>query len=345
MKAYQVRTRAERLVAWRQGFTLIELLVVVAIIALLIGILLPSLGAARDSAKRVKTKASMKGIGDCLELFAGENDKEERGQRYPSSTAGDDPTENGNSTGEDTDLFGAQWVVRYLMGKKMDGYVARDNVPRVYWGNEAGEEQLGWYDNPGDANFPPDRDQPFPRSGPYLTTDAVKTKLTGKLRGAPSDLSEVTANSPVIIDEYERPILYYAARTRQAAKTNANIATSGGATYDGIYNFGDNVLFTGGKLSSPTGIAEFETWDFGSGTNKKLEFPADWERSDPPDWPVVILEHPMSFPHYIMNRHVFDSTDHGEGGSVIPCRKDSYLLITPGKDGQFGTQDDVTNFQ
>jgi prepilin-type N-terminal cleavage/methylation domain-containing protein/prepilin-type processing-associated H-X9-DG protein len=54
----------------RKGFTLIELLVVVAIIALLISILLPSLARARELSKRAVCAANVRGIGQSCKVYS-----------------------------------------------------------------------------------------------------------------------------------------------------------------------------------------------------------------------------------------------------------------------------------
>ncbi|MEO1584322.1 MAG: prepilin-type N-terminal cleavage/methylation domain-containing protein [Planctomycetota bacterium] len=55
------------------GFTLIELLVVIAIIALLIGILLPALGKARESGRKLASSSNQRQIVAAMTTFAGDN--------------------------------------------------------------------------------------------------------------------------------------------------------------------------------------------------------------------------------------------------------------------------------
>ncbi len=65
----------------RLCFTLIELLVVVAIIAMLIAILIPSLGKARDQAKATVCLSNLRQMGLSLTLYAADFQ-----ERFPSSS-------------------------------------------------------------------------------------------------------------------------------------------------------------------------------------------------------------------------------------------------------------------
>jgi prepilin-type N-terminal cleavage/methylation domain-containing protein len=77
----------------RKAFTIIELLVVVSIIALLVGILLPAIGRARDQAKLTFSFANLKNLGVAHASYAAEwNDRQltlidDNLGRYGSSSA------------------------------------------------------------------------------------------------------------------------------------------------------------------------------------------------------------------------------------------------------------------
>jgi prepilin-type N-terminal cleavage/methylation domain-containing protein/prepilin-type processing-associated H-X9-DG protein len=66
---------------YKSAFTLIELLVVIAIIALLLSIIGPSLRRAKEAAMRITCMTNLKGLSQCMLIYANENDS-----RVPSSS-------------------------------------------------------------------------------------------------------------------------------------------------------------------------------------------------------------------------------------------------------------------
>ncbi|MHC4158360.1 MAG: type II secretion system protein [Planctomycetota bacterium] len=60
----------------RKGFTLVELLVVIAVIALLMGLLMPALARVRQIAHRLICGANQSGVGKSMLLYAQDHDEE-----------------------------------------------------------------------------------------------------------------------------------------------------------------------------------------------------------------------------------------------------------------------------
>ncbi|MBB6431261.1 DUF1559 family PulG-like putative transporter [Algisphaera agarilytica] len=103
MKLHQPQTRS--------AFTLIELLVVISIIALLIGILLPALGAARSSARDMACLSNLRQIGVGLYAYAQDHDELLPVSFYGGGAAGDQESD---------------WVVQvsaYISGDAANTYV------------------------------------------------------------------------------------------------------------------------------------------------------------------------------------------------------------------------------
>ena len=75
-----------------RAFTLVELLVVIGIIALLISILIPALGRARDQAQRAKCMANLKTLTEAWVQYANDHKgRLVRAETYPANPGARDP--------------------------------------------------------------------------------------------------------------------------------------------------------------------------------------------------------------------------------------------------------------
>ena len=87
----------------KKGFTLIELLVVMVIIALLVGLLLPALGRAREEARRTQCRSNLRQVGLAMIIYS--NDNKGWGPAHYGSYTGDIDISTSPATNDDLYRF------------------------------------------------------------------------------------------------------------------------------------------------------------------------------------------------------------------------------------------------
>ena len=292
----------------KTGLTIIELLIVLGIIAILVGLLVPSLSVVRKMAKETKQKAQLSTIELALAAF-----KNDDGDYPPSNTPL--PTSPGS------DYCGSQKLAEALLGWDLLGF-----HPKSAWRADG----LDAVDGPGtydpaqtrDNNADTIPDTFDERKGPYLELATIGAFRLGNISiskpGMFADTDPLAPDTFVICDVFGTkkismpngtmvkagaPILYYKANT------------SGKQILD-IYNMADNdslvfVKEQADRIKDPPGPGE--------------TLPRNQLAST-----ITFFENYIADPKITARRW--------------PYRPDSYLLISAGADGLYGTPDDICNF-
>ena len=147
------------------------------------------------------------------------------------------------------------------------------------------------------------------------------------------------------VDEFKRPILYY--RARSAAKLMISIPN--GAV--GVYDHRDNALLTGGTIpdtATPTreGVL-FASRPLIDDMNNPHNHRIDYTQYQNPLNPSLPANFGQAPSQKEINALPFDAYIIDPKSSVgvpKPVNPSSFLLISAGPDGFYGTKDDVKNW-
>lgn len=299
----------------RAAFTIVELLTVMSIIVILMSLLVPSLAMVKRYARDVRQRAQFHSIDAALELFHGEEDG------YPDSGA----------LGEDgADYCGAMKLCEMMVGQDLMG---RDPRSKLRSDLTDGQGELLYDKDPETTADDPDAENLAARRGPYLPVEKANAYRLWHLYGQGNTGPAFSGDSEdlfVLCDEYARvtnkntgkkigmPILYYKADpTGNLHDPNYYLPplTNPSADARNFYDYRDNhELLRLGKPWDPTSIEEHPLFQ-APGESEGERF-------------------------YRVTRNPIIRTRRGR-----PYRPDSYILISAGFDGLYGTEDDILNFE
>jgi type II secretory pathway pseudopilin PulG len=290
----------------KTAFTIIELLTVMSIIIILIGLLVPSLNMVKRYAKEVRQKAQFHSIESAMELFSGSGGWD----GYPPSSAQDDSS-------SPQDYCGAMKLCEAMVGQDLMGFHPNSRFRKDL---TDGTTLLYDKDPTSSADDPNGANLKLRKTYLQQNTDAYRL---WQLYGV-SNLGAFAADNGkyrfVLCDVYNRvknqetgkgigmPILYYKANTLNTIHDPNGTFPIIGDDKDYIYNYTDNDELV--NLGLPWDTAGKHPLN-GTGTN---------------------------FYKITQDKRISITTGR-------PYRPDSYILISAGFDGMYGTDDDVFNFE
>jgi type II secretory pathway pseudopilin PulG len=313
----------------RGAFTIVELLTVMSVIIILISLLVPALNQVKRISKKVVQKKQFNSIDVALEMYEAEHGE------YP-------PSDKEDVTG--ADYCGAMKLAEAMIGQDQLGF-HRNSSYRADLMDSKGNQL---YMIPGGGWAPPESNLKA-RQGPYLPVEYANAQRMGDDPGGGNyfGIYEGTQQKYkpfewyhlVLCDVYTRriqgtsikagmPILYYRANT--GGKKNPRYYNE---KYNGvlpndpanIYNHEDNdelvklgIMWKGGNMSA---------------VENKHPMASDYpEGSYGNDEGLLDM-----FYFRINNNEVPIETGR-------PYKADSYILLSAGFDGEYGTSDDIFNF-
>ncbi|HUW18550.1 MAG TPA: hypothetical protein VMW16_04545 [Sedimentisphaerales bacterium] len=301
----------------KPAFTIIELLTIMSIIIIIIGMLVPALNRVKRYARRVTQKNQFHTIDVGLDLYNAEWDG------YPPSGALDPAG---------APYCGANKLAEAMVGQDLLGFHPASQFLRSgldAFGNELypRDPRLG----PSTVGEPQYMANLRSRKGPYLALSSANANKLKHLYGAiPVAAGGLEGERYVICDVYNlvdlradptdptdrtsgpagMPVLYYRADVSKVLHDVADPEAS-------IYNILDNDgLVQLGMPFDPRYAHHIDTR--GLPTSDKG------------------ISNPKIFYDRIVNEKITTT--------IMPRRADSYILLSAGSDGDYGTADDVYNF-
>lgn len=320
----------------KAAFTIVELLTVMSIIVILITLLVPSLNMAKRYAKNVRQRAQFHSIGMALDAFSADWDG------YPNSDRYDEVP---------TAYCGAMKLAEAMLGQDLLGFHPSSRFRSD--GTDGSGAMTPLY--PAVAATPAYAENVKSRKGPYLpleNANAYKLKYLYGTTKAATKFPGVNNQGPerfVLCDVYGRvtlqpdpaetqkvsgkagmPVLYYRANV---SGTKLPVNKGGISSGVAIPATDPDPLYIYNHLNNDDLVLLGMPWDTTGAAHPMASASAGNDlRGNPVD--------PINFYNRIWNEKVYNSTTN----IFRPYRSDTYILLSAGFDGEYGTPDDIFNF-